>query len=300
MTIYFYISVIVSSIKLKPVDQTTNNQKEQKKKKYITKMISLGGGSSSSHKSVRSSNMMAYVIYILLVILHNILFNGVEAATHSVSTYKKASLVLNQLITSSTLEWEPYKSSLESKPKQLEFAIQGSIYKTEEEHYPIYICRVNMDGVMRSGFTEKRGQKHVCMVAYLDTIKPYKQFDVLVNKGKLGKVSWKKWKRYEDTPDGAVSVNDYTFVARHKVKEGDKVDGSEFDMGRLEVTSNNNGKVYVTDSSSKVHHYMEGEVLVEVEPTQYELSDIEFDKIRTDIKQNVTELGKSALLFCVH
>lgn len=242
---------------------------------------------------------MTFVIYILLVNLHN-LFNGVTAVTHSVSTYKKAQLVLNQLITSSTLEWEPYSKSLESKPKQLEFAIQGSIFKTEEEHYPIYICRVNMDGVFRSGYTEKRAQKHVCMVAYLNNIKPYKQFDVLVNKGKLGRVSWKKWKRYEDTPDGAVSVNEYTFVARHRVKDEDRKDGSEYDMGRLEVNSNNNGKIYVTDAMSNEHHYMEGEVLAEVEPFQYELSDIELDKQRKDIKHNVTELGKfGGLLFCV-
>lgn len=262
-------------------------------------MISSLGSCSQFYSSPRSrgstnSNIMTHVIYILLVILHNILFNGVTAATHSVSTYKRASLVLNQLITSSTLEWEPYKNA----PKQLEFAIQGSIFKTEEEHYPIYICRVNMDGVFRSGYTEKRAQKHMCMLAYLNTIKPYKQFDVLVNKGKLGKVSWKKWKRYEDTPDGAVSVNEYTFVARHKVKDEDRKDGSEYDMGRLEVNSNNNGKIYVTDSSSNEHHYMEGEVLSEVEPFKYELSDIELDKLRTDIKNNVTELGKyGSLLF---
>lgn len=133
------------------------------------------------------------------------------------------------------------------------------------------------------------------MVAYLNTVKPYIQFDILVNKGKLGKVSWKKWKRYEDTPDGAVSVNDYTFVARHKVKDGDKKGGSQYDMGRLEVNSNNNGKIYVTDADSKEHHYLEGEVLVEVEPLRYELSDIELDKSKTDIKNNVTELGK---FFC--
>lgn len=86
-------------------------------------MISLG-------ESRRSSNIMTYVIYILLVILHNIIFNGVTVAAHSVSTYKKASSVLNQLITSSTLEWEPYKSvdSLESKRKQLEFAIQVNYF----------------------------------------------------------------------------------------------------------------------------------------------------------------------------
>lgn len=215
-----------------------------------------------------------------------------ECAVHQVFTYKNTSTSLGQLVTSSTLVWETYDSK---DAKQLQYAVEGGKYVTEDEHYPIYVCRVTIDGVATSGHTEKVMQTQVCVAAHYKNSK-YKNFDVLLNKGHLGKVSWRYWRKFmAGVPVGAIrtgSMED-AYIARHRVMpsthEGHPVHGADYNLGRLEPVGL--GKIKVIENDRE-RDYDEGEVLVETEPYRYELRDIRLDHLRLDTRENITELGK--------
>lgn len=219
-----------------------------------------------------------------------------EAAVHSVLTYKNASTLLGQLVTSSTLVWETYDPK---DPKQLQYAVEGGKYISEDEHYPIYVCRVNIDGVGTSGHTEKKQQSHACVAAHYKNMK-YANFDVLINKGHLGKVSWKHWRKFNvGVPVGAIRIGEDAYIARHKspqtennAEEGGHHQGADYNLGRLDPVGL--GKIKVQEAE-KEKEYDEGEVLVETEPFRYELRDIRIDNIRLDMRENVTELASGVL-----
>lgn len=63
--------------------------------------------------------------YLIIPFIISILFDSCSATIKSVLTYGKVS----QLVTSSTLAWETFNND----EKQLEFAVQGGKYATEEE-----------------------------------------------------------------------------------------------------------------------------------------------------------------------
>lgn len=46
-------------------------------------------------------------------------------------------------------------------------------------------------------------------------------------------------------------------------------------------------------SSPHTQEYEQGDILVEIEPVQYELRNIKLNKLRTVIKKNTTILGKT-------
>ncbi|XP_065368242.1 protein unzipped [Calliphora vicina] len=219
-----------------------------------------------------------------------------QAAVHSVLTYKNASTLLGQLVTSSTLVWETYELK---NPKQLQYAVEGGKYITEDEHYPIYVCRVNIDGVGTIGHTEKIQQSHECKAAHYKNMR-YKVFDVLINKGHLGKVSWKHWRKFNvGVPVGAIRIGEDAYIGRHKAPqtennaaEGGQQQGADFNLGRLDPVGL--GKIKVMESNIE-KDYDEGELLVETEPFRYELKDIKLDQIRLDIRENITELAFGVL-----
>ncbi|XP_052843678.1 protein unzipped [Drosophila gunungcola] len=213
-----------------------------------------------------------------------------KAAVHSVFTHKNASSVLGQLVTSSTLVWESYDSK---DVTQLQFAVEGGKYVTEDEHYPIYVCRVPIDGFQVSGHTEKILQRHVCVAAHYKHGK-YDNFDVLMNKGHLGKVGWRHWRKFDaGVPVGAIRIGDDSYIGRHRApiqpnQEGIITHwGADFNLGHLEPVGL--GKIRVIENERE-KYYDDGEVLVETEPFRYELKDIKLDRLRTDIKENLTEL----------
>lgn len=221
------------------------------------------------------------------------------AAVHPVFTYKNGSTLLGQLLTSSTLNWESYDAS---DPKQLQYAVEGGKYITEEEHYPIYVCRVTIDGVPTSGHTEKIAQAHVCVAAHYKNRK-YDNFDVLVNKGHLGKIAWKPWRKFNvGIPIGAIRIGEDGYIARHRVahekhehqqetaaQPHGEQRGADYNLGRLDPVGL--GKIRLVENE-RDKDYDEGEVLVETEPFRYELRQIKLDQIRLDMRDNVTELGK--------
>lgn len=219
-----------------------------------------------------------------------------EAAVHSVLTYKNTSTQLGQLVTSSTLVWETYDAK---NSNQLQYAVEGGKYISEEEHYPIYVCRVTIDGVTTSGHTEKIKQSHVCVAAHYKN-KQYTNFDVLINKGHLGKVSWKHWRKFNlGDPVGAIRIGEDSYIARHKnpqhkseqepSTEGEHFQGADYNLGRLDPAGL--GKIKAMEADRE-KDYDEGEVLVETEPFRYELRDIRLDQIRMDTTDNITELGE--------
>lgn len=240
------------------------------------------------HSSTFSLLMPAIVIAALLGAMA---FHGTDASV--VHTYKQTSSQLGQKVTSSTLMWELYSAKDFS---QMEYAIQGGKFITEDEHYPIYVCRVIIEGVHTSGHTEKQKQRQLCVVSYMKEVKKYDKFEVLVNKGHLGKIVWTPWRKFNaGVPIGAISVDDYSYIARRRINHQSVNDhmGADYTLGRLDPTLGL-GKILVVEDQNE-REYEDGEVLVETEPIRYELRDIVFDKLRTDERVNTTELAHGIL-----
>lgn len=260
-------------------------------------MLPLKKSSETFHRisnTLNWSNLLLIVLIACLCCCHS-----VGASTHSVQTYRTSSTQLGQLMTSSTLNWESYVND----KKQLEFSIKGGSFVDDDVHYPIYVCRSTVEGLYVSGHTERRGSKLVCVVSLLGEVKTHHAFDVLVNKGHLGKVGWKSWRKFNAaTPIGAVSVssNEVTYVARHRNgkhshhnHESNELQGADYSLGRFDP-SMGLGKILVAESDYE-KDYDDGEILVETEPIRYELKNIKLDKFRSDTKVNTTELGSAVL-----
>ena len=81
------------------------------------------------------------------------------------------------------------------------------MYITDEEKYPVYVCRSGM-GPYHIGYTEKRCQYYICIVPSRKELKVVEQYEVLINEGKVVKLIWKKWRKYEHIPHHAVVAID--------------------------------------------------------------------------------------------
>ncbi|EDV98473.1 GH22655 [Drosophila grimshawi] len=248
----------------------------------------------------RQSSSPLMLIGCMLLGLLLQLATPIGAHVHPVFTYKNASTQLGQLVTSDTLVWETYDPN---SANQLQSAVEGGKYLTEDEHYPIYVCRVTIDGVPTSGHTEKRQQRHVCVAAlYKHSINA--NFDVLLNKGHLGKIAWKRWRKYNiGVPIGAIRIADESYIARHRATvhnpptaDGTQLTtshhGADYNLGRLDVFGL--GKIKVVENEHE-KTYEDGEVLVETEPIRYELRGIKLDSLRTSLTENITELANGIL-----
>lgn len=125
---------------------------------------------------------------------------AIHATTKSVSLYSRE---VRQLVTSNTLVWQSFSGD----QKLLEFAVEAAKFKSEHEDYPIYVCRATVDGIAVTGHTQKRDSRIVCIVS-MHTTHTHHVFDVLLNKGNGGKLSWKPWSKYTAViPTGAVSAS---------------------------------------------------------------------------------------------
>ncbi|XP_075165667.1 beta-pore-forming protein unzipped [Haematobia irritans] len=245
---------------------------------------------SSSRKPPRLQHIMQLCLLSLTLMLL-LRIEASEAAVHSVLTYKNTSTQLGQTVTSSTLLWETYDVK---NSNQLQYAVEGGKYISEEEHYPIYVCRVTIEGVNTIGHTEKIQQAHVCVAAHYKNTK-YDHFDVLINKGHLGKVSWKHWRKFNlGIPVGAIWIDQFSYIARHKSphSEGEHIKGADYNLGRLDPEGL--GKIKAMEGDRQ-QDYDEGEVLIETEPFRYELKDIEIKTNQMTTAVNVTELASGIL-----
>lgn len=242
------------------------------------------------HNSTFGLSMSTMVVFIA-TLLGAMIFHGADAS--SARTYKQTSSQLGQQVTSSTLMWEQYSAKDLS---QMEYAIQGGKFITEDEHYPIYVCRVTIEGVQTSGHTEKQKQRQLCVVSYLKEVKKYDKFEVLVNKGHFGKIIWKPWRKFNaGVPFGAISVDDYSYIGRRRINHQSVSEhmGADYTLGRFDPTLGL-GKILVVEDEYE-REYEDGEVLIEIEPIRYELREIVLDRIRLDERVNATELAHGIL-----
>lgn len=74
------------------------------------------------------------------------------------------------------------------------------------QSYPIHVCRALNDGIFTSGFSKQRQGKTVCIVVNTEP-KIHHNFDILLNKGHGGKLTWKPWNKFVVIPTGAVSAS---------------------------------------------------------------------------------------------
>lgn len=126
-------------------------------------------------------------------------FVAIQATTKSVLLYSK----VNQLVTSSTLVWQSFTGD----QKVLEFAVKAAEHHSEQDKYPIYVCRAAIEGVTVTGHTIKRDSRTVCIISMHTDVRTHHIFDVLLNKGDGGKLTWKPWNKYNAViHTGAVSA----------------------------------------------------------------------------------------------
>ncbi|KAJ6645451.1 Membrane-bound transcription factor site-1 protease, partial [Pseudolycoriella hygida] len=199
---------------------------------------------------------------------------------------KRKELTKNkQLVTSSTLVWQSFTGD----QKQLEYAVTAATYVTEHENYPLY-----------------HQSQTVCIVSMHMDVRTHYAFDVLLNKGHGGKLTWKPWNKFSGgIPSGAVSatsaghVDDYYIARRKTHADKEKPEhhhhhlSRDFSVGRF-APKLSLGKIIVNEDRVE-NEYEDGQILVEAEPIRYELRDIKTDKWRTQSFRNVTLLGKTTL-----
>lgn len=124
---------------------------------------------------------------------------AIQATTKSAMRYNK----VGQLVTSDTLVWQSFTGDT----KQLEFAVEAAKYHSEQEKYPIYVCRAAIEGVVVTGHTIKRDPRIVCIVSMHTIVHTHHAFEVLLNKGDAAKLTWTPWSKFSAViPVGAISA----------------------------------------------------------------------------------------------
>ncbi|KAG7196654.1 hypothetical protein KM043_015992 [Ampulex compressa] len=210
----------------------------------------------------------------------------------------------HQQITSSTLNWLPRAHYDPSK----EIIIGGfEIEETEqdtsnnqadksERKRPLYVCRVLHIGVWVAG--SQKGDEQNCTVSIHGSVQSYSRYELLENVENAARVTWQPWDRYKLNPIGAVAT-DSMYVARHEVplepdEKNDSSPVSRFThyIGTLNLNDNLGIITYVkadgTQGSAK-----SGEVLVETEPVNYELTRVKLNWPKRSVIKRVPQvLGK--------
>lgn len=151
---------------------------------------------------------MRLSISIGIVLIIQCCFVAIQATPKSAQLYNSK---INQLVTSGTLGWQSFANE---DQKILEFAVEAAKYHSEQENYPIYVCRYVDQGIVVPGHTQKRDSRTVCVVSMHTGVKQHHVFELLLNKGNGGKLQWKPWNKYSvGTPNGAVSATSVGHVS---------------------------------------------------------------------------------------
>ncbi|XP_055624570.1 protein unzipped [Toxorhynchites rutilus septentrionalis] len=211
----------------------------------------------------------------------------------------------DQTMTSSTLAWEKFNG----EKTQLQFAVHT--YNPDEHPHPkelidsdqlmheSYVCRIQVEGIYCAGQTHMEDSSTICTASLQSDVRRHRTFEVLVNRGGGGKLKWQPWNKYrtEKFP-GAVSastgkVDDY-YVARVKLEHHGH--HHPFIVGNYDPLAKLGGRIYAPlPGAPDTMEYERGDILVEIEPVQYELRNIKLNKLRTVIKKNTTILGATVL-----
>ncbi|XP_054281994.1 protein unzipped-like isoform X2 [Macrosteles quadrilineatus] len=126
---------------------------------------------------------------------------------------------------------------------------------------------------------------------------------VLENMETGARLSWVQWGRYNPLlPKGAVAGGEQVYVARRKVnmigaRDEAKVLGPRHHVGKFDPKEGI-GRVIVIEGVGKdavEKDYHEGEILVESEPTNYEITSMKFTEKRRKESRTLKELGSATL-----
>ncbi|XP_058463256.1 protein unzipped [Malaya genurostris] len=212
----------------------------------------------------------------------------------------------DQTVTSSTLSWEKFNG----EKTQLQYAIQSynpadnprskELVDSDQLNHASYVCRIQIEGIFCAGQTHMEDSSTICTTSLQSDIRRHRTFEVLVNRGGGGKLKWQPWNRYlPDKFPGAVSasngkVDDY-YVARYKL-EHHGGHHHPYIVGNYDPLEKLNGRIYAPlPGIPQALEHETGEILIEIEPVQYELRNIKLNKIRSVIKKNITNLGSTIL-----
>ncbi|XP_053685267.1 protein unzipped [Sabethes cyaneus] len=211
----------------------------------------------------------------------------------------------DQTVTSSTLSWEKFNG----EKSQLQFAVASynpaehprskELMDSEQLSHASYVCRIQIDGIYCAGQTHMEDTSTICTASLQSDIRRHRTFELLVNRGGGGKLKWKPWDRYlaEKFP-GAVSasngkVDDY-YVARFRLDHHGH--HHPYIVGNYDPLEKLGGRIFAPlPGAPDTFEHERGDILVEIEPVQYELRNIKLSKLRTSIKKNPIVLGSTIL-----
>lgn len=211
----------------------------------------------------------------------------------------------DQTVTSSTLSWEKFNG----EKTQLQFAVQSynpaehprskELLDSDQPIQASYVCRIQIEGIYCAGQTHMEETSTICTASLQSDVRRHRTFEVLVNRNGGGKLKWQPWNKFrtEKFP-GAVSasigkVDDY-YVARHKLAHHGH--HHPYIVGNYDPLEKLGGRIWapLPGMPDTVEHE-NGDILVEIEPVQYELRNIKLNKLRTVIRKNTTILGSTIL-----
>lgn len=137
------------------------------------------------------SSIIAILIPCFVVTIH---------AQKSVLLYSE----VGQLVTSSTLVWQPF---IPGDPKPFDNAVLIGNITIDEKRKPLYVCRSIIEGVFVTGHTETETERTICIVSMHMEVHRQHTFEILINKANSAKLKWKDWSKFSARiPRGAVSA----------------------------------------------------------------------------------------------
>lgn len=235
----------------------------------------------------------------LLLVLLPLLVSGLAMTNSVFKAFSK-----DQTVTSSTLSWEKFNGD----ETQLQHAVRTynlaehprskEMTDAERLQHASYVCRIQIEGIYCAGQTHMEDTSTICRASIQSDIRRHRTFEVLVNRGGGGKLKWQPWDKYQTEKfPGAVSasigkVDDY-YVARFKL---DHHGHHPFIVGNYDPLEKLGGRIFAPlPEAPNAYEHEHGEILVEIEPVQYELRNIKLNKVKTIIKKNITNLGSTVL-----
>ncbi|CAG9831397.1 unnamed protein product [Diabrotica balteata] len=217
---------------------------------------------------------------------------------------------LEQVITSTTLEWIPFngddkgffKNAVVAAYQTIEEPKSNEAEVSENEtggnglvQKPVYVCRAKINSVWISG--QIRPNRNVCVVALYKKVSDYKEFDVLVSIEGSARLSWIHKNKYTLISQGAVTSGENalkSFVARREANSHNKEGSLSYYIGKYTPTENL-GMFFVVDQNNIEIPYEDGEILVETEPKSYELKNITYARTNKRHPKKQRILGHAVL-----
>lgn len=198
----------------------------------------------------------------------------------------------HQRVHSSTLQWTEIRKGVEIP----QYAVLGAETLDAEDKNDLqqgkaYVCRLQNEGVWLHGQVRTTGEnKGLCVASQHGSIYKKENYHILENVNDGGKISWVKWDKYSRVPSGTVTSDENAYVARRATNNSK--DGYSHELGKYEQVGFGRISV-ITDDGEK--GFEDGELLVETEPTKYQMKKVKFNKFKKNEKITPMVLGKTTL-----